>query len=34
MANRKFDQALHELHDNDDRATTATADAALKPLTR
>jgi alkylation response protein AidB-like acyl-CoA dehydrogenase len=34
MANRKFDQALQELNDNDDSATTATADAALKPLTR
>ena len=30
MANRRFDESLHALHSNDDRATTAAADAALK----
>jgi acyl-CoA dehydrogenase family protein 9 len=30
MANRKFDQALHELRHNDDPATTAAAEAVLK----
>ncbi|GAC1467947.1 MAG: acyl-CoA dehydrogenase family protein [Isosphaeraceae bacterium] len=30
LANRKFDQALHELGHNDDHATTSTAEAVLK----
>ncbi len=32
MANRRFDQALHDLNHNDDRQTTATADSALRAL--
>jgi alkylation response protein AidB-like acyl-CoA dehydrogenase len=34
MANRRFDQALHELDHNDDAATTAAADAVLRALAR
>ena len=30
MANRRFDQALHDLHHNDDTLTTRTANAALR----
>jgi acyl-CoA dehydrogenase family protein 9 len=32
MANRKFDQSLHDLDHNDDRLTTDTANAVLKEL--
>ncbi|HEX8199951.1 MAG TPA: acyl-CoA dehydrogenase family protein, partial [Isosphaeraceae bacterium] len=32
LANRRFDQALGDLNDNDDAPTTATADAALRLL--
>lgn len=32
MANRRFDQALHELNHNDDRMTTETADSVLRAL--
>lgn len=32
MANRKFDQALHDLDHNDDQLTTETANAVLKEL--
>ncbi len=33
MAGRRFDQAMHELHDHDDRATTVAADAAIAAIT-
>jgi acyl-CoA dehydrogenase family protein 9 len=34
MANRRFDDSLRALIQNDDRLTTETADAALRALTR